>query len=709
MKFKNTLSIILSAIILMGLTMGGSRSASSQIADGDFVEQSRIISKFGDYIPMSLRISEKDLEKAANAECAESRVIAPNRMMRGDESFAGRAILKNRKNKNSLFFNPDDLPGLEVGYSYYEFQTNGAMPERLAYWGGEGAPLTQMFWMVDEMGDASWSGRGTYYELIDYSDPNDVYTFDLWFEGRLEGDTRTGWPQIVQHDDGRVSTLSHDPAPDGGQVLFMQNSEFAGYEFSVQQMNPSRALWPRMAIDGQGNLHAIYTYDSAAAARAGDDDLLAQIYYRRSTNGGQSWEPQLQITGAGAFDGAATDGRGGDTYVIKAKGDNVAIAWVDREFNMFYRKSVDAGETWSQPTRIYNGENQTYYILEELGGNQVRFNTDTAFVCGTNMDIIFDSQDRLHFVAGVIGKNVHGIGEKIGDTEIRRIDQDTTTQFYYFTIGFMHQYENSGRAWIFFGNPQGDGSAGRTEFGEQRRINNRYGWGFGFTPQLGIDSEDNLYCVYSGVVLNDFRSVMTDTDGDGIPDNALGLMGHVYITHVKPGPNYGWSQPKNLTPNGADAQWTTMADDVVEYLDTKWMFIGYMADEYPGDAVTNTDLPISESYIYAYACPTDSLNESLISVEEQVEVPTGDVTLNVAPNPVKDYANVYLFNEGTPRDAKVELFDVYGAKVAVLFEGALPSGTKFLSVDVAELSAGAYYLTATVDGRRITKLTTVLK
>ncbi|MDV7399970.1 sialidase family protein, partial [Arthrospira platensis SPKY1] len=75
----------------------------------------------------------------------------------------------------------------------------------------------------------------------------------------------------------------------------------------------------------------------------------AQIFLVRSTNNGQSFGNEIQVTNAI---------RGAQVPQIVASGDTVAIAYEGRDINykyqIFVTLSTDAGLNWSTPVQITN-------------------------------------------------------------------------------------------------------------------------------------------------------------------------------------------------------------------------------------------------------------------------------------------------------------------------------------------------------------------
>lgn len=104
-----------------------------------------------------------------------------------------------------------------------------------------------------------------------------------------------------------------------------------------------------LAVCGD-TLHATW-YDD----RNGNDD----IYYKRSTDGGLTWGPDRQITAESAYQAMPT---------IAVSGSTVHLFWVDernhpgrtREADIYYRRSTDNGTTWQSETLLCTDPNGEY-------------------------------------------------------------------------------------------------------------------------------------------------------------------------------------------------------------------------------------------------------------------------------------------------------------------------------------------------------------
>jgi hypothetical protein len=75
------------------------------------------------------------------------------------------------------------------------------------------------------------------------------------------------------------------------------------------------------------------------------------VFYRRSTNGGVSWDPALQLT--------PFVGNLGLEMWVQCYGDTVVVAYekVESDNNIYYRYSTNGGNTWSSEALLRGGSN----------------------------------------------------------------------------------------------------------------------------------------------------------------------------------------------------------------------------------------------------------------------------------------------------------------------------------------------------------------
>jgi predicted RNA-binding protein with TRAM domain len=107
---------------------------------------------------------------------------------------------------------------------------------------------------------------------------------------------------------------------------------------------------PQIALDGSGHLHIVYSRDPDGV----DVGDVADVYYRRSTDQGIIWGPEVRLNDDATF----TD-QWNPALSVGASGV-VAVSWYDRrndgignvKYDRFVTLSQDNGVTWEANTRV---------------------------------------------------------------------------------------------------------------------------------------------------------------------------------------------------------------------------------------------------------------------------------------------------------------------------------------------------------------------
>lgn len=130
----------------------------------------------------------------------------------------------------------------------------------------------------------------------------------------------------------------------GGSGVFYQSSDDNGQTWSfpvnVSSAGPDAAAeYARMAVAPDGTIHVVWT-----EFQLPNGWPPLGVYYARSTDGGTTWSPALQIAERGFTQGNVTAGPRGVVY----------IAWngMSGVQGRYSRQSLDGGITWSAPSLL---------------------------------------------------------------------------------------------------------------------------------------------------------------------------------------------------------------------------------------------------------------------------------------------------------------------------------------------------------------------
>jgi hypothetical protein len=123
--------------------------------------------------------------------------------------------------------------------------------------------------------------------------------------------------------------------------------------------NPSTSftsLNQTYCIASSGNFVHVVWFDN----RDGNDE----IYYKRSTDEGVSWSDDIRLT---------NDGFTSSHPSIAVSGSDVRVAWQDNRsdgrYELYYKRSTDAGVTWGIDTRLTNNAGESRYPNIAVSGS----------------------------------------------------------------------------------------------------------------------------------------------------------------------------------------------------------------------------------------------------------------------------------------------------------------------------------------------------
>ncbi|MGB0270152.1 MAG: hypothetical protein ACPGCV_08220, partial [Bacteroidia bacterium] len=344
------------------------------------------------------------LEKAKSGDMQKTTYL--DGKVRLDQATNSGKVVGSKKSKVSNRA-ADHSAFVKIGETYYDLQTNYAMPHRLITHDDGSHSAT---WITSPSGAVGFPGRGAGYNFRNAST-------DDWQEAsseRVEESSRSGWPNIGVLSDGNTFTIGHD-AGNGG--FYMTKSTTPGARPSVTNYilseKPYKPIWARTGNAGD-TIHLICSYTDSAApgeSRAPTrKGIFAPMVYSRSFDGGETWNITHQMLPQ--YDSTLTNNGGADQYAIDVKGDVVAIANADLMQGVVVWKSEDAGETW----RRYLADSFPY---APFTGKE--FMVDTPFTADGTIDVLIDPNGQVHAFWGLA----------------RVYDDDTSDQSYSFYPGYQ--------------------------------------------------------------------------------------------------------------------------------------------------------------------------------------------------------------------------------------------------------------------------------
>ena len=338
-----------------------------------------------------------EAQKVVQSNKSGHYVTTKKKFFTGAEAPASEAQLNNQR-----------FPGLGIGITYYDLQSNGSCMRRVVESpsGELGATWTMS---LDEF-DASFPNRGSGFNTTTNGEWGDFPT------DRLE-DRRVGWPSINYLPDGSAIIINHtaDGALPNGPFNFLKQNQDGTWsqDVVISQAAPGM-LWPRSVVSDDGSIHVIGITTPVANDGAIYEGLDGHLLYFRSTDGGTSWDkfdeklPGIDQTNYNRF--------GGDAYAIDANGSTIAIAHFADWNDITVYKSTDNGDNW---TRIivndFPLDNPTIdqpYTLSDIGGVDTlgpggAVDADSAqlkaiYTSDNSGSVVVDNDGKVHVFYGIM-------------------------------------------------------------------------------------------------------------------------------------------------------------------------------------------------------------------------------------------------------------------------------------------------------------------
>jgi len=128
---------------------------------------------------------------------------------------------------------------------------------------------------------------------------------------------------------------------DGNYEIYYKRSTDAGLSWNIDTRltdNSGNSYSSCIVLTGQ-LVHVVWQEFS---------DGNPEIYYKRSTNGGSVWEPDTRLTDNSGISGYAC---------ITASGLAVNVVWEDDRdgnFEIYFKRSTDGGSSWNEDIRLTN-------------------------------------------------------------------------------------------------------------------------------------------------------------------------------------------------------------------------------------------------------------------------------------------------------------------------------------------------------------------
>jgi len=169
----------------------------------------------------------------------------------------------------------------------------------------------------------------------------------------------SNYPAIVAEPSNYIHTIWEDDSPGNNQLYYKKSTDEGASWSKMKRITwtSNHSFWPVAAVDSSGNLHVIW------GEKLSDG---VELYHKKSTDSGATWTTNKRITW--------TSGRCYYPAITVDSSDHLYVVWYDDgpgNAEIFYKKTTDGGATWSASQRITWNSGHSYdpAIAVDLSSN----------------------------------------------------------------------------------------------------------------------------------------------------------------------------------------------------------------------------------------------------------------------------------------------------------------------------------------------------
>jgi hypothetical protein len=560
-----------------------------------------------------------------------------------------------------------------IGTTYYDLQTNSSVCNRIVR--NADGTIAATWTIGPTPAHSSFADRGTGYNYRTASGWDTPPTV------RVEG-KRTGWPSIVNLDNGTEAFVCHNTTISNIQITSRPTKGTGAWtedETTLLSPLPAGSWWPRLVSGGtDGNtIHSISITYPVASGGALYKGLDGALLYSRSQDGGATWDSLYILIPD--LDTSSFLGFGGDTYAIDAKGNTVAILAGDATQDLILLKSTDNGDTWTKtivddfPIDKWDYATQ----ISDINGDGV---ADTLETHDGAMAVLIDNNNQVHAFTGYM----------------RILEDDPATagySYFPYTDGIKYWNESMGQdSTVIIATVIDRDQSGVIEYPTPTTTG---GLAVGSTgnsvtsyPSAGIAANGTIYLTYS--------SIYEGTDnGEGKSFR------HQYLMRSVDGGST-WSAPIDLIPADGDPDFTEGTFGAIARRVDGFAHIIYQEDGEPGHSLYgatpgDTDpgnINQSNNIVYN-AVDTNTFSTSSV---KELNAQNG---MLVFPNPASELISIAL-DAGNTEAFTLSLTDLNGREV-MRSETRFNGVNQVRHIDINGIAPGIYNLRAVSAERSITQ------
>jgi hypothetical protein len=156
--------------------------------------------------------------------------------------------------------------------------------------------------------------------------------------------TLASWPDIAADSGGTLHVVYAVPINEGRGIYYMRSEDGENWSEARQIFDAAGAGWamsdyPRLAVDTGGAVHVVWLH-TAPLGRG----MTVGIFYTRSVDGGETWSEPLEIV----------EGDNAWTQITTNSAGTVQILWNEAtgQQGWWHLWSTDGGANWTQPEPV---------------------------------------------------------------------------------------------------------------------------------------------------------------------------------------------------------------------------------------------------------------------------------------------------------------------------------------------------------------------
>jgi hypothetical protein len=202
-------------------------------------------------------------------------------------------------------------------------------------------------------------------------------------------------------------------------------------------------------------------------------------------------------------------------------------------------------------------------------------------------------------------------------------------------------------------------------------------------PDIGFDASGKIYVVWHGVT--------AQMNPDTIP------YAHIFASFSSDGGKH-WTAKTDLTPVAGSEN---SSPSLAELVDAN-LHLVYSTNSWPGSFLQGTGgHPDTFQVIKYLKFPVANLLTP-VDVREGVEVPMNYALEQNYPNPFNPSTSI-SFSIPTDQFVTLKVYNILGAEVATLVNGAMATGNHSVTFDASKFSSGIYFYRLEVGGQMLTR------